>query len=224
VATAPAAYDVDPVSPTASAAPSSIWMSVDAGATWTSQPVPRGVACDGDCSSGLYGYPLVWISCLGGGLCRAGGGHVLGCGHCGFAYAVLATRGPGTSWACASSSATCTSLSPDAGDCPPGTGCYGIQSTNPFGPENIVVRSTDGGAAWMQVGAASATTVLNDIACPASLTCYIAGTGGTIARISDGTTWSAETTPTTTDLHGIDCVGPNTCYAVGDAGTILART
>jgi hypothetical protein len=181
------------------------------------------VACDGDCTSGLYGYPLVWVSCLSSGLCRAGGGHVLGCGHCGFAYAVLVTRGPGRPWACSESAAACTQLSPDAGDCPASTRCYGVQSTNPFGPDNFVFRSTDGGARWVQAGPNWTTSVLNDIACPAALTCYVAGSRGTIARITNGTTVTAQHTPTARDLYGTGCAGPATCYAVGDNGTILAR-
>jgi Photosynthesis system II assembly factor YCF48 len=223
VATAPSAYDVAPISQPARAAPSSIWMTIDGGASWTPQSVPLGVGCDGDCADGLYGYPLVWVSCLSSGLCRAGGGHVLGCGHCGFAYAVLVMRGPGVPWSCAASATACTTLAPDAGDCPGGTICYGIQSTNPFGTDNVVVRSTDGGAEWVQTGSDWTTSVLNDIACPAALTCYIAGSSGTIARITNGASLSPEPTPTTSDLYGIGCAGPATCYAVGDAGTILAR-
>jgi hypothetical protein len=64
--------------------------------------------------------------------------------------------------------------------------------------------------------------VLNDIACPAALTCYLAGSHGSIARITNGTTLSAQLTPTARDLYGIGCAGPATCYAVGDNGTILA--
>jgi hypothetical protein len=198
-------------------------MTGDGGATWTRQPVPPGVACDGDCADGRYAYPLVWVSCMSSGVCRAGGGHVLGCGHCGFAYAVLATRGPGMPWACPESAATCTTLAPDAGDCPAGSSCYGIQSTNPFGPGNVVVRSTDGGAGWVPVGPDWTSSVLNDIACPVALTCFIAGSRGTIARITNGTTSTAESTPTTSDLYGMGCAGPATCYAVGGIGTILVR-
>jgi photosystem II stability/assembly factor-like uncharacterized protein len=223
VATAPPAYDHNPMPKTAHSAPSSIWMTRDGGASWTSQPLPQGVACNGDCADGLYGYPLVWVSCLSSGLCRAGGGHVLGCGHCGFAYAVLVTRGAGLGWACAESAAACTTISPDAADCPGSSTCYGIQSTNPFGPANSVVRSTDGGADWVQTGPDWTTSVLNDIACAAALTCYIAGSRGTIARMTNGSNLTAEPTPTTSDLFGIGCAGPAICYAVGDNGTILAR-
>jgi hypothetical protein len=87
VATAPPAYDTNPIPKTPHAAPSSIWLTRDGGAKWTRQSIPAGVTCNGDCSTGLYGYPLEWVTCLGSGLCRAGGGAVLGCGHCGFAYA-----------------------------------------------------------------------------------------------------------------------------------------
>jgi photosystem II stability/assembly factor-like uncharacterized protein len=223
VATAPPAYDVQPMPKTAHAAPSSMWMTDNGGANWTQQPVPQGVACNGDCANGLYGYPLTWVSCLSSGRCRAGGGHVLGCGHCGFAYAVLVSRGPGMPWACAQAAATCAALSPDAGDCPGITSCFGVQSTNPFGPENSVVRSTNGGAAWVKAGPDWTTSVLNDITCPAELTCYFAGSGGTIGRIANGSTVTAELSPTTSDLYGIGCAGPAMCFAVGDKGTILAN-
>ena len=46
-------------------------------------PAGRGVR-EGDCGNLLYHYPLEWISCLGSGLCRAGGGYFGGCGNCGY--------------------------------------------------------------------------------------------------------------------------------------------
>ena len=74
----------------------------------------------------------------------------------------------------------------------------------------------------MQAGPDRTSSVLNDIACPAALTCYLAGSRGTIARITNGTTLAAQLTPTARDLYGISCAGPAACYAVGDNGTILA--
>ena len=226
VATAPPAYaGAIPETPgpkKPQAAPSSIWLTRDGGTSWTRQSIPPGVACNGDCDSGLYGYPLEWVSCLSGGLCRAGGGAVCG-GHCGFAYALLVTRGPGQPWACVDSGPTCGG-GPDAADCPTSRDCYGIQSTNPFGPGISVLGSTDGGAQWGSVGPAQgwSGSVLNAIACPAALTCYLAGSSGSVARITGGTTLAAQRTPTAHDLYGIGCAGPATCYAVGDDGTILA--
>jgi photosystem II stability/assembly factor-like uncharacterized protein len=223
VATAPPAYDdANPIPRAPGTAPSSIWMTRDGGASWTRQSIPPGAACDGECASGLYRYPLVWVTCLGSGLCRAGGGHLLGCGHCGFAQAVLATHGPGRPWACAEPAAACTMFSPDAADCPTSTGCYGLDSTNPFQTGIFVDRSTDGGAGWQQVGPDWSSSVLDDIACPAALTCYLAGSRGSIAWITNGTILAAQRSPTSRDLYGIGCVGPATCYAVGDNGTILA--
>lgn len=226
VATAPPAYDNGtPVPTTPHAAPSSIWLTRDGGASWTRQSIPPGVACQGDCPSGLYGYPLEWVSCLSSGQCWAGGGDLVGCGQCGFAYAVLVTRGPGQPWICARPA--CAGGGPDAADCPASTVCYGVQSNNPFGGPTggvNVYQSTDGGADWVSVGPVQgwSSSVLNAITCPAALTCYLAGSGGSIAAITNGTTLTAQRTTTAHDLYGIGCASPATCYAVGDDGTLLA--
>jgi len=200
VATASPAYDDHPVPTTPDAAPSSIWMTRDGGASWARQSVPPGVTCNGDCPAGLlYPYSLEWVTCLSSGLCRAGGGHFVG-SHLGFADAVLVTRGPGQPWACTTSAAACPGV-PDVADCPAATRCYGVKSTNPFDESFIsVLRSADGGAGWQLVGPGLgwSGSVPNDIACPAA------------------------PTPTARDLYGIGCAGPATCYAVGDNGTILA--
>ena len=95
-------------------------------------------------------------------------------------------------------------------DCPTSTDCY-IDTTNPFGADRAGV-----GQGW------PGSIVLNAIARPAALTCYLAGSGGSIGRITNGTTLTAQRTPTSRDLYGVDCPGPATCYAVGDDGTILA--
>jgi photosystem II stability/assembly factor-like uncharacterized protein len=84
-----------------------------------------------------------------------------------------------------------------------------------------VDRSADGGADWAAVGTGT-SSVLNDITCPTALTCYLAGSHGKIARITNGTTMTTQRTPTVRDLYGIDCVSRTACYAVGDNGTILA--
>jgi hypothetical protein len=230
VSTAPPAYDFNPIPKTPHAAPSSIWLTRDGGAHWSRQSIPAGAPCNGDCQPGLYGYPLVWVSCLSSGLCRAGGRQFLGCGHCGFAGAVLVTRAPGRPWACAGT--VCNAGAPDVADCPTSTRCYGVDSTNPFAAPNTVsvLRSTDGGANWQQIGPQLgwSASVLNDIACPAALTCYLAGSHGSVARITNGTTVTAQRTPTARDLYGIGCITPcprsprPDCYAVGDNGTILA--
>ncbi len=222
VATAPPAYAATPIPKTPHAAPSSIWLTRDGGNKWTRQPIPAGVPCNGDCS-GLYGYPLEWITCLSSGLCRAGGGTLLDCGHCGFAYAVLVAHAPGQSWKCTQSG--CGGGGPDAAVCPTSTICYGVQADNAFSEGYVsVTRSTDGGGNWNQLGppVGWGKSVLNGITCPSALTCYLAGTGGSIARITHGTTLAAQRTPTSRDLYGITCTGPDTCYAVGDRGTILA--
>ena len=220
--TAPLGYDDFPLPQAPHPAASSIWLTRDGGASWTAQSIPPGAACNGDCTDALYGYPLEWVSCLSSGLCRAGGGNADGCGFCGSTYAVLVTHGPGQPWACVRAAAACAWDSPDAASCPTSTGCYGPETTDPYATNPVVLRSADGGVDWTGVGPEWASNVPNAIACPTALTCYLAGTRGTIARITNGTTLTAQRTPTRSDLYGIGCAGPSACYAVGDNGTILA--
>jgi hypothetical protein len=238
VATGPAGYFYGPISEPGwfpAGPPNAIWMTRDGGMSWARQPHPPGVGCEaGDCGDLLYHYPLEWISCLGSGLCRAGGGYFGGCGTCGFVYAVIASARPGTPWTmltCAQPPAPCNkalaamhpsprggAFSPDAGACPTSARCYGVS----LFAGNGVAWSADGGELWLE-GPSGASSVRNAIACPAARTCYTAGDGGTITRTVNGTAWVADGRPTTRDLYGLTCVDAVTCYAVGDGGTIVAR-
>ena len=238
VATGPAGYFYGPISEPGwfpAGPPNAIWMTRDGGMSWARQPRPPGVGCEaGDCGNLLYHYPLEWISCLGSGLCRAGGGYFGGCGNCGFVYAVIASARPGTPWTmltCAQPPAPCNkalaamhpsprggAFSPDAGACPTSARCYGVS----LFAGNGVAWSADGGELWLE-GPSGASSVRNAIACPAARTCYTAGDGGTITRTVNGTAWVADGRPATRDLYGLTCVDAVTCYAVGDGGTIVAR-
>jgi hypothetical protein len=236
VATGPAGYFYGPIPvPGQAGPPNAIWMTSDGGTSWAQQPHPPGVGCEaGDCGNLLYHYPLEWISCLGSGLCRAGGGYFGGCGNCGLVYAVVASARPGAPWTmltCTQAPAPCNkalaamhpfppgmSFSPDAGACPTSARCYGVS----LFAGNGVAWSADGGELWLE-GPSGASSVRNAIACPAARTCYTAGDRGTITRTVNGTAWVADGRPTTRDLYGLTCVDAVTCYAVGDSGTIVAR-
>jgi Photosynthesis system II assembly factor YCF48 len=236
VATGPAGYSYGPIPvPGRAGPPNAIWMTRDGGTSWAQQPHPPGVGCqEGDCGSLLYYYSLEWVSCLGSGLCRAGGGYFGGCGNCGFVYAVIASARPGARWTmltCAQPPAPCNkalaaihpyprgyAFSPDAGACPTSARCYGVS----LFAGNDVAWSADGGELWLE-GPSGASSTRNAIACPAAQTCYTAGDRGTITRTVNGTAWMADGRPTTRDLYGITCVDTATCYAVGDDGTIVAR-
>jgi photosystem II stability/assembly factor-like uncharacterized protein len=238
VATEPAGYFYSPVSgPHPAGPPHSVWMSSDGGTSWARQSVPSGVGCtEGDCGKVLFNYPLEWISCLGSGLCRAGGGYFGGCGPCGFVYAVIAATRPGAPWTmltcpqppypCFRSiepSAHGSPFAPDAGDCPTSARCYGLSSESPFDPGNDMYRSTDGGALWLVGEPSGASSLRNAIACPAARICYTVGDQGTITRTVNGTVFVADGRPTSHDLYGITCAAAAICYAVGDNGTIVAR-
>jgi photosystem II stability/assembly factor-like uncharacterized protein len=219
VATTPAAYGTTLVG-TAATPASSVWSTRNGGASWTSQPVPAGVACNADCDQSLDPYPLVWIACTSAGTCFAGGEHVLGCGHCGFAGVVLSSTGSGT-WRCVEATITCTTFGPDAADCPTRSVCYGVEDTNPFGSDTDVARTSDGGRHWTSIGPNWAQ-VLSDVGCANALTCYVVGSGGAIISITNGTTMTAQVSPTRVDLSAVVCSGTAVCFAVGDGGSILA--
>jgi hypothetical protein len=222
VATAPSGYGTNPVSQTSGGEPgSSLWLTRDGGATWTRQPIPPGVVCDGDCN-GPYGYPLEWVSCAPAGPCWAGGNQLVG-SHEGFASVLLMTPAPGGSWRLkpgCPASGPCSEPVTDVGACPTATGCYAVNNSSPFGAGSTVSIYTATGQLGPSVTVA-AGLVINDIACPAARTCYTAGVGGVILRTTNGTRFTPIKTPVRANLHGITCVTTSTCYAVGAVGTIV---
>jgi photosystem II stability/assembly factor-like uncharacterized protein len=224
VATLPGGYSTDPVSQTPSAGPgSSLWLTQDGGATWTRQPIPAGVVCNGDCSA-PYRYPLEWVSCAPSGPCWAGGNQLIG-SHEGFAAAMLMTPAPGGSWrlvpGCAASN-PCSEPVTDVGACPASTGCYAVNNSNPFGDGSSTVSIyTATGQNGPNVTAPTGLFI-NDITCPATRTCYTAGAGGVVLRTTNGTRFTRVKTSTQENLEGITCVTASACYAVGAAGTIEA--
>jgi Photosynthesis system II assembly factor YCF48 len=213
VATGAGGWDTSPLSRGAGPG-SSLWLTRDGGATWTSQPLPRGVVCNGDCSSTPYGYPLEWVSCAPSGPCWAGGNQLIG-SHEGFAAAWLTTPAPGGSWRLEPGPVS------DVGACPTSAGCYAVNNSSPFGDGSSVSRY----AATAQNGPSVTVPnglVINDIACPAARTCYTAGAGGVILLTTNGTTFTPVKTSVRATLNGITCVTASDCYAVGAAGTIEA--
>jgi hypothetical protein len=224
VATAPSGYDSNPISQPPGAGPgSSLWLTQDGGATWTRQPIPPGVVCDGDCSE-PYRYPLEWVSCAPSGPCWAGGNQLIG-SHEGFASALLVTPAPGGSWRLepgCPASGPCSEPVTDVGACPTGAGCYAVNNSNPFGDGSSTVSiytatGQNGPSVTVPAG-----HVLTDIACPAARTCYTVGAVGVILRTTNGTNFTPIKTLTRESLNGITCVTASACCAVGAAGTIEA--
>ena len=219
VATTSGGYDTNPVSGAGSG--SSLWLTQNGGATWTRQPIPPGVVCNGDCSeSQLYGYPLEWVSCAPSGPCWAGGNQLVG-SHEGFAAAWLVTPAPGGSWRLEPGCrpGVCSGPVTDVGACPAASRCYAVNNSSPFGDGSSVSIYTATGQNGPSVSA-PANLVINDIACPAARTCYTAGAGGVILGTTNGTRFTRVKTSARKTLYGITCVTTSLCYAVGAAGTI----
>jgi Photosynthesis system II assembly factor YCF48 len=223
VATDPAGFTPRPVSTTNPGPGSSLWLTRNGGASWTRQPIPSGVRCDGDCTNARYGYPLEWVSCAPGGPCWAGGNQLVG-GHEGFASALLVAPAPGRPWrlqpGCPAASG-CSEPVTDLGACPASTLCYTVNNSSPFADRSTVIIYSAAGRPGPAVTVPNGF-VINAIACPATRTCYTAGTKGTITRTADGTRFVPVKAPARENLNGITCVSPCACYAVGDAGAIEA--
>jgi len=223
VATNPAGYNAEPISATNPGPGSSLWLTRNGGATWTRQPIPSGVVCDGDCNNVRYGYPLEWVSCAPNGPCWAGGNQLVG-SHEGFASALLVTPAPGRPWRLepgCPASGPCSEPVTDVGACPASNLCYTVNNSSPFADGSNVIAYTATGRPGPAVTVPNGL-VINDIACPATRTCYTAGTKGIITRTTNGTRFAPVKAPARENLNGITCVTASACYAVGAAGTIEA--
>jgi hypothetical protein len=224
VATNPAGFNAEPISKTNPGPGSSLWLTRNGGATWTRQAIPSSVVCDGDCNGIRYGYPLEWVSCApASGPCWAGGNQLVG-SHEGFASALLVAPAPSRSWrlepGCPASGA-CSEPVTDLGDCPASNLCYTVNNSSPFANGSNVIIYTATGRQGPAVTVPNGL-VINAIACPATRTCYTAGTKGVITRTTTGTKFAPVKTSARENLNGITCVSPCACYAVGAAGTIEA--
>jgi photosystem II stability/assembly factor-like uncharacterized protein len=199
-------------------APAALFRTTDGGATWTPQIIPATVLCNGDCNA-PGPYPLDWVSCPTAGACFAGGTQLVS-SHQGFAAAILRMTAPGHAWVLVRGRSLGLSL--DDAVCPRVAVCLGVFSTNPFGLDTSVYRTTDGGLTWTTHPAGS-PRVRNAIACSGPNRCTTVGNQGTITQTTTGALFHKVHSPTSRNLYAVTCITAVTCYAVGNAGTILAR-
>lgn len=198
-----------------------IYLTTNGGSTWTAQRIPATAPCTGDCGGARVTYPLEWISCAGGLVCRAGGSIYMS-SHTGYATLTIQTSKPGAAWTAVNNSWYWAV--PDSAVCPTASRCYGVWTTSPFDlAGNGIFLSTDGGRQWNSQSSGS-SKMRNAITCPGPSTCYSAGMAGTITASMNGGPFLAQPSGTSRDLYGIACAGPNTCFAVGTRGTIVARS
>jgi hypothetical protein len=202
-----------------------LFLTTNGGATWIQQRIPTTIPCEGDCtpSNARVPYPLDWIACGPGSLCRAGGSTFIG-SHEGYAGLVIQAGRPGARWVSVKPIAKTgtPAPAPDAAVCPAAARCYGVWTTSPFQPGNQIWLSTDGGWTWQGMSGGS-PRLRNAIACPGAETCYSVGNQGTITAAVNGSPFRLQRSGTSHDLYAVTCVGLQTCYAAGNKGTIVAR-
>jgi len=188
-----------------------ILVTSDGGQTWSSQTTPF--------STNLTPAPLVGVTCPGLDdlTCQAVGGP---------AKRSLYTTDGGTTWHYQSDYLTYDKVTLLNATCPAITMCYAVGTDNPLAVTRGVIRqSTDGGRHWTS---GPSTTVgvqaLYGVSCPAAMTCYATGDGGTLLSTSDGgQAWTPQsvTPPTSSNLRTVTCPSAVRCYAVGFSNTIL---
>lgn len=199
---------------------SAVYATSDGGSTWARENIPGTAPCTGVCAGGRTPYPLEWISCGPGTVCRAGGA-IFRSPQSGFASLVIQASKPAGPWTPVKDSWYWSA--PDSAVCPTISRCYGVRNTNPFDlPGNGIHVSADGGRQWNEVSSGS-PKMRNAIACPGSTTCYSVGNAGAITASTNGGAFVAQASGTMRTLNGIACPAPTACFAVGNQGTIVAR-
>ena len=75
---------------------------------------------------------------------------------------------------------------------------------------------------WVQQTSGTAQDLRSDSAVDAS-TAWAVGTGFTILKTTDGSTWNPQTTgvPITNDLYGVDALDSQNAFATGDTGSVF---
>ena len=135
--------------------------------------------------------------------------------------AVSSTDG-GSTWNASSLPAGTYSLSDVS--CPPTAGtptCFAVGASN-SGNSPTVLRSTNGGASWLEVNVPSdGTQQYTGVSCASSTACIAVG-GGAIIATTNGTSWSAQTVPSGAAPSHVACANASACVAVGDQSSPTA--
>jgi photosystem II stability/assembly factor-like uncharacterized protein len=121
--------------------------------------------------------------------------------------AIFTTDG-GTHWTAGSPAPvnTLTGVS-----CPNSTTCMAV------GNQAAILKTTDGGATWVQLNTGAAQNGYFGISCPSTATCLALAWGAIVGTTDGGATWSMKSAFT---AHGINCPSVTTCYTAGDYGAI----
>ena len=182
--------------------------------TWSAQTPPTG-------ATGQYNA----ISCADDNDCVAVGNTSSG------APLIVATANGGSTWT-KQTPPTSTTTALGGVSCATSTHCIAVGNVVGSSPE--IIATSNGGSTWTAQTAPATNTLLNDVNCPSTTTCYAVGGSSSVATllatINGGTTWTAQT-PASGDnqaLNAVTCTSITVCFAVGNAvtgtGEITATT
>ncbi len=187
-----------------------IYMTADAGSTWTTASPPPGNA------------PLSAISCPAVSDCYAVG-NILASNNA----TMVKTTNSGTTWTAVTLPKVTPSLSLYAISCPTVSDCYAVGEKNTApssSPPATILITTNGGASWTMSnlpmtflqGVDNPYPMLGSaasISCPSATECLIAASGFLAKTSNGGTTWVTSSAPIS--ISALTCPTNSNCYAAG---------
>ena len=173
-----------------------IFTSIDAGATWQSQAMPKGIG------------PLSDVACGSPTACVAVGGTF-----------ILRTADGGSTWHQGPAPDAVYGLTAVA--CPSSAVCMAIGTS--VGGTPLTIRSVDGGRTWVSEPMPTGVSTLSKVTCWSTAICVEVGTYSGLSSHgvvrytgNGGSSWSRESVPAAVQsLSGVSCTSNGACLAVG---------
>jgi photosystem II stability/assembly factor-like uncharacterized protein len=135
---------------------------------------------------------------------------------------VFATTNGGTSWNQLTNNLILNTQSQSI-KCPTALNCFIVTNTSAFSG-GAIVATTDGGSSWV-TQTVPINTLLFDISCPATSTCFVVGPGIVLKTVDGGSHWNInQSLDSTAGLEKIACADTLNCSALGTFGGFTTST
>jgi photosystem II stability/assembly factor-like uncharacterized protein len=107
--------------------------------------------------------------------------------------------------------------------CPTALNCFIVTNTSAFSG-GAIVATTDGGSSWV-TQTVPINTLLFDISCPATNTCFVVGSGIVLKTADGGSHWNInQSLDPNSGLEKIACADTLNCSALGTSGNFTTST
>jgi photosystem II stability/assembly factor-like uncharacterized protein/tRNA U38,U39,U40 pseudouridine synthase TruA len=130
---------------------------------------------------------------------------------------VVSTSNAGGNW-------TPTTIDEFAGLELRGVAAVGASNVWVVGDNGLILRRGMSDASWTQQAVGLTAQRLNSVAFADATHGWAVGASGTILKTTDGTNWTAVTSPTSNELHSVCVLDATHVWAVGASGTVVYNT